>query len=421
MRDLLVHLDNEMERWITLAEQKDDQLAKRDTELQAEKLNVNCLTAQLMDEAYRTKVAKVQLKKEREQHHDTLAHKVKIEREARKAQEEWAHKESVLRGLMDTLKAEIVDLKSKQSNGKDKLTNKKSRKLERRSNRDNFKHASSNVTKPDALVELNKTISDDKINIRKLEELVSNQVCDLLEKDHVIADLQDQKVALSNKLEKLRVEFTSQRDNFERQAQDLVSSRKEVDRLKEEKIRDVTDYHRLTREQSSKIELLKAEKKSLTIELETVREKALISENKLEEEARMNLQITEKLYLRQNQEGASFEKNSMEMVTKNQALQVELEASSKEINRLRKEKEAYEADHLKHSTQQKKMVRMLYDQNDALMTEVKAAREGASMFKARLLDEVNNKVDMKRELQAERKRVSELNYEKVRSCFVYPV
>ena len=155
--------------------------------------------------------------------------------------------------------------------------------------------------------------------------------------------------------------------------------------------------------------------------METVREKALISENKLEEEARMNLQITEKLYLRQNQERASFEKNSMEMVTKNQALQVELEASSQEINRLRKEKEAYEADHLKHSTQQKKMVRLLSDQNDALMTEVRAAREGASMYKARLLEEVNSKVDMKRELQAERKRVSELNYEKVRSCFVYPV
>ena len=49
---------------------------------------------------------------------------------------------------------------------------------------------------------LNKTISNGKINIRKLEKLVSNQVCDLLEKDHVIADLEDQKVALSNKLEK---------------------------------------------------------------------------------------------------------------------------------------------------------------------------------------------------------------------------
>ena len=127
----------------------------------------------------------------------------------------------------------------------------------------------------------------------------------------------------------------------------------------------------------------------------------------------MNLQISEKLYLRQI--------NSIELVARNRTLEVGLKASYKELDRLEALKEIYKADSFQDSTQQKKMIRMLSDQNDALLTEVRTVREGASMYKARLLEEVNSNVDMKRELQAERKRVSELNYEKVRSCFVYPV
>ena len=70
-------------------------------------------------------------------------------------------------------------------------------------------------------IKFKKIISANESRIHHLGKAVSNQVCDLLEKDHISSDLRDEKASEGNDIEKVNVELSSQSELSLKQEMDM--------------------------------------------------------------------------------------------------------------------------------------------------------------------------------------------------------